>query len=245
MGDTTGIAWTDATWNPWWGCLAVSDACDKCYAAVLDKRTGGNYFEPGVLPRRTGAKNWNLPSRKNKEAIASGKRLRMFMGSMMDWADNRVHEAWREDAFGVIRATPALDWQLLTKRAPNIGKMLPADWGQGYENVWLGVTVENRKQGLPRIDHLRRVPAKVRFLSVEPLLEDLGPIDLTGIHWVIIGGESGPGFRPIQRAWIDGVVAQCRAQGVAVFFKQWGGGKSDAGGCLVDGAEIKEWPQAA
>lgn len=245
MGDTTGIAWTDATWNPWWGCLAVSDACLKCYAAVLDKRTGGNYFDAGVLPRRTGVKNWNLPARKNKEAIARGKRLRIFMGSMMDWADNRVPEDWRAEAFGVIRSTPGLDWQLLTKRAPNISKMLPPDWGQGYENVWLGVTVENRKHGVPRIDHLRRVPAKVRFLSVEPLLEDLGPIDLTGIHWVIIGGESGPGFRPIQRAWIDGVVAQCRAQGVAVFFKQWGGGKSDAGGCLVDGAEIKEWPQAA
>jgi len=248
MGDTTGIAWTDFTWNPWWGCLPVSEACEKCYAATLDRRTGGHYFEPGVLPRRTSEKNWNIPGRKEREAVALNRRLRGFMGSMMDWADNRVPEGWRADAFAQIRKAPHVDWQLLTKRAPNIAKMLSEcapDWGQGYDNVWLGVTVENRKHGVPRIEHLRRVPAKVRFLSVEPLLEDLGALDLTGIHWVIVGGESGAGFRPVQREWIDSVIAQCRAQGVRVFFKQWGGGKADAGGCLLDGREIKEWPLAA
>ena len=110
--------------------------------------------------------------------------------------------------------------------------------------MWLGVTVENRKHGLPRIEHLRRVPARVRFLSIEPLLEDLGEIDLTGIHWVIVGGESGHGARPLEAAWVENIKRQCEAAGVAFFFKQWGG-RTDKGGCLIDGGEVKQWPAAA
>lgn len=245
MGETTRIGWTDFTWNSWWGCHAISPACDHCYAATFDRRTGGNYFEEGVLPRRTGEKNWNLPRKKDREAAALNRRLRVFLGSMMDWADNRVPTQWREDAFQLIRETPNLDWQLLTKRAPNIAKMLPPDWGSGYSNVWIGVTVEDRKHGVPRIEHLRRVPARVRFLSIEPLLEDLGELDLRGIHWVIIGGESGPGHRPINPLWVERIVAQCRRMGIAVFFKQWGGARPDSGGCELHGSEIKEWPLAA
>lgn len=124
-------------------------------------------------------------------------------------------------------------------------KMLPADWGNGYENVWLGVTVENRRSGLRRLEQLRNIPAKVRFLSIEPLLEDLGDLDLTGIHWVIVGGESGRGFRSMEQTWADRVIAQCREQGVSVYFKQWGGTAADAGGCIINGVEIKEWPLAA
>ena len=134
-----------------------------------------------------------------------------------------------------------LDWQLLTKRAPNIVRYLPEDWHDGYKNVLLGVTVENRKNGLPRVEYLRQVPAKVRFLSIEPLLEDLGEIDLSGIHWVIVGGESGHGARPMEVAWVKSVRRQCERKGAAFFFKQWGG-RIDKGGCLINGIEVRQWP---
>lgn len=246
MGTKTRIAWTDFSWNSWWGCLRVSPACDACYAAVLDRRTGGSYWDGTKIPRRTMEANWAIPQKMNKKAVASGRPLRCFLGSMMDWADNRVPEQWRVDMWGVVRENTALRFQMLSKRAPNIARMLPEDWGvDGYPHVWLGVTVEDRKHGVPRIDHLRKVPARVRFLSVEPLLEDLGELDLSGIHWVIIGGESGPRHRPIKREWVDNVIAQCRSQDVAVFFKQWGGRTPEAGGCELDGVEIKEFPRAA
>ena len=119
----------------------------------------------------------------------------------------------------IIRATPHLDWQLLTKRPGNIPGMLPADWNAGYDNVWLGVTVENKRSGLRRLAQLRAIPAKIRFLSVEPLLEDLGVLDLAGIHWVIIGGESGPGPRPMEEAWMQNIMVQSRAQNVPIFFE--------------------------
>lgn len=247
MGEKTAIAWTNFSWSGWWGCTAVSPACNNCFAAALDKRTGGNYWEPGQLPRRTGEKHWNLPRRMDKKAAVTGVPLMCFCGSMKDWADNRVPTEWRDDLWTLVRDTQNLRWQMLTKRSPNIKRMLPADWGQhGYDNVWLGVTVENRAHGIPRIEHLRRVPAKVRFLSIEPLLEDLADdLDLRGIHWVIIGGESGPGHRPMRKEWVAKIIARCRAQGVAVFFKQWGGATPTAGGCELDGLEIKEFPIAA
>ncbi len=242
MAEKTAIGWTDFTLNIWWGCQATSPACDHCFAAALDRRTGGAYFEPGVLPRRTKPQTWNLANRMNRKAIAEGVRLKGFVGSVMDVMDNRVPDDWRAEMWPLLKKNTQIDWQLLTKRAPNIKKMLPPDWGDGYDNVWLGVTVEDRKHGVPRIDHLRKVPAKVRFLSIEPLLEDLGELDLTGIHWVIIGGESGAGFRPIRQEWIDPIILQCRAAGVAVFFKQWGGLKTTSGGCEIHGKTIKEFP---
>ncbi len=160
---------------------------------------------------------------------------------MCDWADKNSPPGQRKKLWEVVRCTPDLDWLLLTKRAPNISKFLPHDWGSGYENVWLGVTVENRSHGQPRIEYLRGIPAKVRFLSVEPLLEDLGEIDLAGIHWVIVGGESGPLARPMMAEWMENICRQCEKAGVAFFFKQWGGQKGK-GGCLLNGAEIKQWP---
>lgn len=246
MAEVTGISWTDHTHNEWWGCSSTAGAgCDKCYAAVLDRRTGGNYFGIGTSPRLTKEQNRNKPYRWNRDAEAAGKRLRVFCGSMMDFFDKNAPEGAREALWAKIRETIHLDWQVLTKRTANIPRMLPVDWGTGYENVWLGATCEDRKSGLRRLEQLRDIPAKVRFLSVEPLLEDLGDINLSGIHWVIVGGESGGGFRVMEKAWADRVIAQCREQGVAVFFKQWGGTAGDAGGCLIDGHEIKEWPKAA
>ena len=135
-----------------------------------------------------------------------------------------------------------LRWQLLTKRASNIERYLPGDWGDGYPNTWLGVTVENRRHGLRRLEVLREIPARIRFLSVEPLLEGLGDLDLSGIHWVIVGGESGPHARPMDQSWVERIQDQCKEQGTPFFFKQWGG-KRNKGGCLLNGCEVKEWPE--
>lgn len=244
MAEETGIAWTDHTHNEWWGCSSTAGAgCDNCYAARLDEeRFGGNHFGHGTLPRLTKEKNRNNPYRWNRLAEQTGERHKVFCGSMMDFFDKNSPVGAREKLWEKIKSTTYLDWQVLTKRPGNIQRMLPPDWGDGYDNVWLGVTVENRRNGLRRLDQLRRIPAKVRFLSIEPLLEDLGEIDLRMIDWVIIGGESGPGFRPMEKVWVENIIEQCHARGVSVFFKQWGGTSDDAGGCLLNGNEIKEYP---
>lgn len=187
---------------------------------------------------------WTNPARWQRIPKPDGTRRRVFCGSMCDWSDKHAPPGQLDRLWNVIRATPLLDWQLLTKRAPNIAKCLPEDWEDGYPGVWLGVTVENRKHGLARLDVLRDIPARVRFLSIEPLLEDLGKIDLTGIHWVIVGGESGHNARPMEPEWVFSIKRQCQEQGVPFFFKQWGG-RRDKGGCLLEGAENKEWPRAA
>ena len=239
MADKTEISWTDSTFNPWWGCSKVGPGCDNCYAEALDRRTGGKHWGPGTKPRTLSDNNWHKPLKWNKATA----RRKVFCGSMCDWADKNAPEGQRARLWELIRATPRLDWQLLTKRAANIADCLPTDWGGGYSNVWLGVTVEDIKHGLPRIERLRAIPARVRFLSIEPLLENLGPIDLAGIHWVIVGGESGPGARPMQPGWARAICRQCEAAGVPFFFKQHGG-RVGKGGCLLDGREIKLWPRA-
>jgi len=249
MADKTEIAWTDSTFNPWWGCTKVGAGCDHCYAESMDKRTGGDYWGADKTPRIMSAENWRKPRGWNRDheifsALNDGRRRRVFAGSMCDVFDKNAPEGQRDRLWQLIRETPNLDWQLLTKRAPNIKKFLPDDWERGYANVWVGVTVENRKHGLPRIDHLRRIPAKVRFLSIEPLLEDLGEIDLAGINWVIVGGESGVLARRMDPGWVLSIKRQCREQRVPFFFKQWGG-RRNKGGCILEGAEIKEWPIVA
>ena len=244
MGAETAIAWTDSTFNPWWGCSRVGPGCDHCYAEALDRRTGGRHWGPRAIPRSMSAANWRNPWRWQKAAEAHGERRKVFCGSMCDVFDKNAPQGARERLWTLIRSTPRLDWQLLTKRAPNIERFLPADWSDGYANAWLGVTVEDRKHGLPRLERLRRIPARVRFLSIEPLLEDLGPLDLSGIHWVVVGGESGPQARPLEAAWVEGIQQQCAAQAVPFFFKQWGGRRTK-GGCLLGGIEVKQWPRAA
>jgi protein gp37 len=236
------------THNPWWGCAKVSPGCDRCYAEAFDRRTGGAHWGAGTTPRIMSEHNWNNPLRWHRAALKAGERRRVFCGSMCDWTDKNAPPGQRERLWQVIRATPSLDWLLLTKRAPNIVRCLPVDWDPPHRdaNVWLGVTVENRKHGLPRIEHLRRVPARIRFLSIEPLLEDLGAIDLSGIHWVIVGGESGPRARPMALDWMISIRAQCTAAGIPFFYKQRGSSRpGDKGDCLINGIEVKEWPTAA
>lgn len=245
MADETGISWTDHTFNPWWGCTAIAPGCDNCYAAALDKRTGGDYWNPKTKPRATSLSNRRKVFRWNEQAEIENRRHRVFCGSMMDWCDKNAPEGALDDLWQLIKETPMLDWQLLTKRATLIKDRLPEDWGNGYENVWLGVTVENREFGFLRVDELKDIPARVRFLSIEPLLEDLGPMNLSGIHWAIVGGESGPGARPMKEDWALNAVNECITQNVPVWFKQWGGNTKDKGGCVIGGDELKQWPNVA
>jgi protein gp37 len=246
MADTTEIAWTDSTFNPWWGCTRVADGCDFCYAAALDKRTGGDHWGADKEYRVMSDDNWKKPLQWERRAelfLKEHKRRRkVFCASMADVFDNKAPEGQRQRLWELIKSTPSLDWQILTKRAVNLEKFLPDDWGYGYQNVWLGVTVENIKHGIPRIEFLRRSPSAIKFLSVEPLLEDLGELDLSGIDWVIVGGESGSKARPMKKEWMINIRNQCLEQKVPFFFKQWGAivGK---GGCEIDGYEIKEWPK--
>ena len=252
--ENTGISWTGSfdangnfvaghTHNEWWGCSSTAGAgCAACYAAALDKRTGGNFFGIGTSPRLTKDANRNKPYAWNRAASASGVRKRVFCGSMMDFFDKNAPAGARDGLWKKISETPALDWLVLTKRPSNVPKMLPADWNGGYHNVWLGVTVEDRKSGLRRLEMLKGLPAMVKFASVEPLIEDLGDVSFSGIDWVIVGGESGSSPRPMKREWAENVLAAARRDGCSVFFKQWGGRDASAGGCLFDGLEVKEWP---
>ena len=197
--EKTKINWATSTFNPWQGCTKVSAGCDHCYAERLDARNlygEETHWGAGVARRLFSETNWQKALAWDRKASREGTRPRVFCASVADWADKEAPVGQRDRLWETIRNTPHLDWLLLTKRAPNIKKYLPTDWGKtGYTNCWLGVTVENRKKGIPRIDALRKVPAAIRFLSVEPLLGDLGPLDLSGVQWVIIDGETGPGAR--------------------------------------------------
>jgi len=241
MGENTSILWTDNTFNPWWGCLKIAPGCDNCYAETLDTRVGGNFWKE--KPRRTSEANWNKVLKWHDKAITENKRYKVFCGSMMDWCDKNAPEGALSDLFQLIKATPMLDWQLLTKRANRIKQSLPEDWGSGYDNVWLGVTVENMAHGFDRINRLQEIPAKIKFISAEPLLEQLHYINLFGIDWVIAGGESGPNFRPFNIGWAEDLYIECQRRGVPFFFKQHGGNTKDKGGCLLGGFERKNWPK--
>lgn len=224
MADKSKIEWCDHTFNPWEGCQKVSPGCDNCYAEARDKWLhGGKHWGPRAKRRRTSMDNWAKPRRWSREATQMGIIPSVFCGSVCDVFDNAVHDVWRNDLWANIFLSPNLLWLLLTKRPENIHARLPRDWDLDghYPHVWLGTSVEDRAR-LHRIDTLRHIPAAGRFLSIEPLLEDLGEIDLTGISWVIIGGESGPGARPMHIAWARSVIGQCKAAGVPVFMKQMG-----------------------
>lgn len=238
MAETSKIEWTDATFNPWLGCTKVSPGCDHCYAEQQDRHRGWTPEGWGGPRRRTSAEYWKQPLKWDRAAARQGERRRVFCSSLADVFDNQVDASWRTDLWNLIAATPHLDWLLLTKRPQNIKKMLPENWGDGYPNVWLGTTVENQAEADRRIPHLLAVQARVRFLSCEPLL---GPVNLRNafivgpeggwewwgaerhmLHWAIVGGESGPGARPMHPDWARSLRDQCAAAGVAFHFKQWG-----------------------
>lgn len=250
MGTSTEIAWTDSTFNAWWGCAKISPGCDNCYALDLDKRMAGpmgqTYWGTDKTPRKLSDANWQKPKQWHAQAVKDGKRHRVFCGSMMDWADKRGPVDQRARLWQLIRTTPMIDWQMLTKRVPNIKHFLPPDWGQGFDNVLLGCTVEDKKYGLKRMKQLQNdVVAKRKFLSIEPLLEDLGDVDYTGIDWVIVGGESGANARPMDPQWARNIKAQCEEQGVPFFFKQMGARSPNGmskGAHSLDGVKYLNYP---
>ncbi|GMV31034.1 MAG: hypothetical protein AMXMBFR59_31590 [Rhodanobacteraceae bacterium] len=245
MTTTSKIEWTEQTWNPIVGCTKISAGCKHCYAETMAKRlqamgTPGyeNGFALRLLPERLAD-----PAKRQKPTV-------YFVNSMSDLFHEKVPESYIQQVFDVIAATPQHSYQILTKRAARLARyfrdrVVPP-------NVWLGVSVENRKHGVPRIDYLRTVPARIRFLSVEPLLDDVGELDLRDIHWVIVGGESGPKARPMKPEWAESVRRQCAEQEVAFFFKQWGGWGADGkrrakskNGRLLNGRTWDEMPAHA
>lgn len=270
MADNTKIEWCDHTHNHWTGCAAISPACDLCYAAAWAKRAGRDFAERMLTTPANRRKplKWNAG---HEDFFArNGRRQRVFTNSLADVFDNQVPQEWRESLFELIRATPSLDWLLLSKRIGNAARMLPADWGAGYPNVWLGSTVVNQQEADRDVSKLLRVPAAVHFLSCEPLL---GPIELScipwpadrnvvddvsdgfdalryasgpHIDWVIAGGESGgTKARPMNALWADSLRRQCAEAGVAFFFKQgsqanWPKYKDFAS--FPRELKVREWP---
>ena len=248
----TAINWCNSTFNPWEGCTKISPGCANCFAKKRDDRQmiePVSHWGPGAPRRMTSDSYWKQPLGWDREAAKAGTRPRIFCGSLCDWADDEAPAGQRDRLWDLIRQTPHLDWLMLTKRASNINKYLPADWNIGYANVWLGVTCENKQHGLPRLEALRGIPASVHFLSCEPLLEDMGEMNLEGIEWVIVGGETGGNARSMDVIWAEGIVEQCRKQGVPVWMKQLGKSPALNGELLtVPGAKgtnaenINQWP---
>lgn len=241
MAENSGIEWTRHTFNPWVGCTKVSRACDFCYAETWAKRAGTPELWQGNR-RRTSAANWHKPIKWNREAV---QRTPVFCASLADVFDNQVPTEWRDDLWALIKVTPHLDWQLLTKRPQNIAKMLPASWGDGWHNVWLGTTAEDEHHYRQRWAHVAAVPAAVRFLSYEPALGPIGDLDLGRVgspDWIIFGGESGPGARPMQTDWARDVRDQCATAGVAFFMKQMSGVTKRAMPPIPDDLMIREFP---
>jgi protein gp37 len=253
MSKTTGIAWTDSTFNIAWGCVKVSPGCLNCYADAAAQRFGFDVFGPAkTTGRRTfGDKHWQEPLVWNRKAAKVGVRWRVFCSSMCDvFEDHPTIDAEREKLWPLIRATPMLDWQLLTKRPERIMRCLPRDWGDGYRNTWLGTSVENQRW-TTRFEELIAVPSRVRFLSCEPLI---GPVDLGTIstpkelhdelHLVIVGGESGPEARPMELEWARTLRDQCAEAKVPYFLKQLGGWPNSRAHeqAVLDGKTYTEMP---
>lgn len=240
---TSKIEWTEETWNPTTGCDKVSAGCKNCYAEVMANRlqamgTPGyeNGFDFSMMPERL------------EQPLKRKKSTKYFVNSMSDLFHEKMPNEFIDKIMGIIDLTPQHVYQILTKREDRMfeyfqNRRVP-------ENIWLGVTVEDKKHGVPRIDKLRNINATIKFLSVEPLLQDIGEIDLSGIHWVIVGGESGAKARPMKPEWALNVKKQCEDQNVAFFFKQWGTWGADGvkrskktNGRILNGKEWNEYPE--
>lgn len=245
MATASRIEWTEQTWNPVTGCTKVSPGCKNCYAETMARRLKAM----GASGYSQGFKLALQPGRLN-QPLERRKPTTWFVNSMSDLFHAGIPDGYIDQVFEVIRQTPQHTYQILTKRSERLPVYFAAR--SVPPNVWLGVSVENRKHGKPRIDDLRVVQAAIRFLSIEPLLEDLGALDLSNIHWVIVGGESGPKARPMKPEWARRIRQQCEEAGVAYFFKQWGTWGADgnkrtkhANGRNLDGQTWDEYPAAA
>ena len=281
MGATTAISWTDHTFNPWWGCSRVSPGCQNCYAETFAKRTGHDVWGKASERRFFGAKHWIEPIRWNLDAQKAGRPVLVFCASMADVFEDRSDLTEpREQLFELIDSTPSLEWQLLTKRPENVLRLTADHYGDCNLPWWQGVTVEDQARADERIPLLLEIPARVRFLSCEPLL---GPVRLRpewlvpvatvcsrspasrerpaevssalrgmggrlgwrGVDWIIVGGESGPGHRPLDLDHARSLRRQAEIAGVPFFFKQVGGRTPTAGGDLLDGEVLKAFPPEA
>ncbi len=239
MSLESSIEWTDATWNPVRGCTKISPGCKNCYAEAFAERfrgVKGHPYEQGfdlrLVPEKLGEPlRWRAPKM-------------IFVNSMSDLFHERVPDDYIAAVAQVMVAARWHTFQVLTKRALRLCKLLSTtlEFAAAQPHIWWGVSVENRKYGLPRIEHLRLAPAVVRFLSIEPLLEDLGRLNLDRISWVIVGGESGPGARPIKKEWVLSIRDQCRRARVPFFFKQWGGVRKSKNGRKLEGKIYDEFP---
>jgi protein gp37 len=239
MSANSEIEWTDATWNPVRGCTKISPGCKHCYAETFAERfrgVPGHPYEQGFDLR--------LVPQKLAEPLRWSSPKTIFVNSMSDLFHDDVPEWYIERVARVMELASWHTFQVLTKRAERMADLLAARlrFAAKLPHIWWGVSVEDNKYGRPRIDHLRRAPVVVRFLSVEPLLEDLGELSLAGIGWVIVGGESGVGARPMQKEWVDNIRSQCRNAGVPFFFKQWGGVRKSEAGRMLDGRTYDDMP---
>lgn len=242
MSANSKIEWTDATWNPVRGCTKISPGCKHCYAETFAERfrgVPGHPFEHGFDLR--------LVPEKLGDPIRWGTPRKIFVNSMSDLFHPEVADDYIEKVCRVMLAANWHTYQVLTKRGERMSQLLQTKLRKAANasHIWWGVSVENKSHGLPRIDQLRKAKPAVAFLSIEPLLEDLGSFNLKGIHWVIVGGESGHGARPIKETWVRSVRAQCRAQEVPFFFKQWGGVRKAEAGRELDGRTYDEFPDIA
>lgn len=240
MANNSKIEWTDATWNPVRGCTKISPGCKHCYAETFAERfrgVKGHPYEQGFDLRL-------VPEKLTEPLLWRTPKL-IFVNSMSDLFHEGVPDSYIRAVAEVMVRANWHTYQVLTKRAERLWYLLNSSLRFAAEarHIWWGVSVEDRKHGLPRIEYLRQTAAAVRFLSIEPLLEDLGQLDLSGIAWVIVGGESGPRARPMDKQWVLSIREQCRTQGVPFFFKQWGGRRKHETGRLLDGRTYDEYPE--
>jgi protein gp37 len=239
MSDHSKIEWTDATWNPLRGCTKISPGCKHCYAQTFAERfrgVKGHPYEQGfdlrLVPEKlTEPFNWSSPRT-------------VFVNSMSDLFQPEVPDAYIEDVVRVMLEANWHTYQVLTKRSERLRNLLSTKlrFAADHKHIWWGVSVEDKRYGLPRVQHLRSAPAAVKFLSIEPLLEDLGSFDISGIDWAIVGGESGHGARPMNERWVLKLLKLCQREDVDFFFKQWGGVRKSTTGRLLNGKTYDEMP---
>jgi protein gp37 len=240
MAEATQIEWTDATWNPVTGCSKITPGCDFCYAERFSERfrgVQGHPFENGFdLTLRRGRLNQPLQWRQPR---------RIFVNSMSDLFHKEVPVEFIDSVFDTMEEADWHTYQALTKRSSLLVRYLRRRYGRrrAPAHIWLGVSIEDERNAV-RLDHLKAAQASVKFVSFEPLLASVGPIDLRGIDWAIVGGESGPRARPMAEKWAMQIRDQCKRDGVAFFFKQWGGFRPKSGGRLLGGREWNEYPRS-
>lgn len=239
MADGSSIEWTDATWNPVTGCTKISPGCDHCYAERFSERfrgVKGHPFENGF--------DLTLRPERLSQPLRWRQPRMIFVNSMSDLFHKDVPKEFIGHVFDTMEQANWHTFQVLTKRSSLMRDFLRSRYGTapGPAHMWFGVSVEDGTK-LSRMRHLQQAPAGVRFLSIEPLIGPIGNLDLAGIDWVIVGGESGPGARPTEKAWVRSIRDQCKAAGVAFFFKQWGGLRPKSGGRKLDGREWNQFPK--